>query len=423
MARTGSVVSALSIGPDFTRLWFARTISAFGDAVRNITLVWLVKELTGSAVAMGTVMACSALPYLIFGLVAGAVVDRGDRRRLLIACDLASAVVVLTLPALLALGVLRLTHLCLLAFGLSSVAAFWGPAFMAAVPSVVPATRLVQANSLMSVSGQLVGIIAPAAAGFLVVTLGAGAALLVDGLSFLVAAAAISLTSFSGGVNNAAPAGRSGSKAAHVPLLLEVGEGLNHVRRSRPLLVVVVTALALNIVVAPRMVLMAFHVEQVWRAGPEIYGLLASAFSAGTMLGAVTAALWGRRFARGGLVQAALLVNGLAGLGLAVTSQATAGAVTLAVIGLTMVTANIAITSWLQETVPAGMRGRVFATVNVGATATVPAAQAVAGYATAAWGTPAFFLVTAVVTALGGMVLRPVLGPELGGAAASARTG
>lgn len=422
MTRIGPFIQAVRLSPDFTLLWLGRTVSALGDAVRNIALVWLVKELTGSAVAMGLVMACSALPYLIFGLVAGAIVDRGDRRRLLIWCDLVSAVVVLAIPALAGYGLIRFWHLCGLAFTLSTISAFWNPAFMAAVPSVVPGKDLMRANSLMSVTGQLAGILGPALAGAMIAAVGVGTALALDAVSFFLGALAISCTRFPGRAAQRPADGAEGppSGAARPGggILVDIGAGLGYVWRSRPLLVVVVAALTLNLFVAPRMVLMAVHVERVWQAGPEVYGLMASIFSVGTLTGAALTGDLGRRVEPGSLVLVALLMNALAGSGLAIASGAASGGVALAVIGLTMVTVNITITAWLQTTVPASLRGRVFSAVNVGATATVPAAQALAGVAADSWGTSAFFLLSAAVTAAGGLALKPAL--SLGRPAAGA---
>src|SRR5262245_54283114 len=131
-----------------------------------------------------------------FLLVGGVVSDRFDRRRIMIATDVVRAVAVAVIAALSLSGVLELWHLFLLAVVFGTGDAFFGPAFNAIVPQIVPQRMLVQANSLdQFIRPFMMALAGPAIGGLTVAALGAGAAFALDAGSFLVSALAISVMS------------------------------------------------------------------------------------------------------------------------------------------------------------------------------------------------------------------------------------
>lgn len=171
---------------DFRRLWIAQTVSIVGDKINQVGLSIMVYRLTGSVVQMGIVFAITLLPAALFGLAAGPLVDRWDRRRTMISADVARALLVATIPFAAALG---LPAVYALAFASSTVSLFFEPSRMALIPSIVADDELMAANALdmttMSVS-ELLGI---GFGGALVARIGYAAAFWFDGLTFLVSAA------------------------------------------------------------------------------------------------------------------------------------------------------------------------------------------------------------------------------------------
>jgi dTMP kinase len=143
--RQGSV---LSIRP-FRRLWIALTLSSLGDWLSLLALSILANDLGGSrgAVAVSGVWLTSLLPALIFGPLAGAIADRFDRRMNMIIGDVVRAVLYISIPLNLAVGVVdKLTWLYVAQFLASCASLFWSPAKDASVPNLVPADKLEQAN-------------------------------------------------------------------------------------------------------------------------------------------------------------------------------------------------------------------------------------------------------------------------------------
>lgn len=177
---------------DFRSLWIAQTVSIIGDKINQVGLSIMVFMLTGSPVQMGIVFAITYLPAALFGLVAGPLVDRWDRRRTMIAADLLRAGLVAGMAIVATAGfpqVIQVVLVYALAFVSSTVSLFFEPSRMALVPSIVDQDELMAANALdmttMSIS-ELLGI---GFGGALVTTIGYGTAFWIDGLTFLVSAA------------------------------------------------------------------------------------------------------------------------------------------------------------------------------------------------------------------------------------------
>jgi MFS family permease len=172
-------------------LWAGQTVSRLGDSIFTIALASWVPERTNSAAAMGAVLVCTSLPRLFLLLVGGVVVDRLPRLALLLAADLLRGVVVLVIAAVAATGMLALWHLYALGAVLGLAAAFFFPAYTAAIPELLPPELLPSASSLRSISLRLAGVIGPAAGGVIVANGGSSLAFALDGLSFLASAACI----------------------------------------------------------------------------------------------------------------------------------------------------------------------------------------------------------------------------------------
>jgi MFS family permease len=176
---------------DFRWLWIAQTVSIVGDKVNQVALSILVYRLTGSLAQMGIIFAITFLPAALFGIVAGPLVDRWDRRRTMIVADLLRALLVAGMAVIVSLELpagLMIALAYALAFASSTVALFFEPSRMALIPSIVSEDELMAANALdmttMSVS-ELLGI---GFAGALVATIGYGSAFWIDAVTFLVSA-------------------------------------------------------------------------------------------------------------------------------------------------------------------------------------------------------------------------------------------
>ncbi len=177
----------------FVLFWLGRIISISGSVLTSVVLPILVFQLTGSALRTALLATLNVLPYLVFGLFAGALADRVDRRRLMVSCDLINAVLLGSIPLSAALGLLTVGQIYLVAL-LSATAFVWfDAANFGALPILVGRARILQANSAIWSSSTLLEIIMPAVGGLLATTLGAANTISLDALSYLLSAVALTL--------------------------------------------------------------------------------------------------------------------------------------------------------------------------------------------------------------------------------------
>jgi len=182
---------------NFRLLWIGEAVSLLGDQFQFIALPWLVLQLTGDGMAIGTVMALAGVPRALFMLIGGALTDRFSPRRVMLASNAARMVLVLGL-ALLVLGnvvSLWMPYLFALAFGLAD--AFFYPAQSSIIPHIVDREHLQLANSVMQGTAQISLFAGPLLAGTLIAFMSRGSAgtgnlegialaFFVDTLTFLV---------------------------------------------------------------------------------------------------------------------------------------------------------------------------------------------------------------------------------------------
>jgi MFS family permease len=181
---------------DFRLLWVGMTASLLGDGIFLVALAWQVYELSNAPTALSIVGVAMTVPQIGFLLLGGVVSDRLDRRRVMIAADGLRAVSVGILGFLSISGGLQLWHVMVVAAVFGAGSAFFGPAFDAIVPQLVPAGELNQANSLdQFIRPAAARMIGPALGGWLVAAWGGrpGAAFLTNGVTFLVSIACVGL--------------------------------------------------------------------------------------------------------------------------------------------------------------------------------------------------------------------------------------
>lgn len=145
---------------NFRNLWLAQTTSQFGDAVYFLVFLFMAKELSGSASIVGLVGALQAIPFLLVGPFAGVLADRYDRRKIMILTDLLSTITLGILGAWVFFdSTPPIWLICVMGFTLSCINAFFMPARTAAIPSVVPGSLLMEANTLAMATQQMMGML------------------------------------------------------------------------------------------------------------------------------------------------------------------------------------------------------------------------------------------------------------------------
>lgn len=225
---------------NFRLVWFANLTSAVGNILHEVAIVWLVSKQTESAFAVGAVVISSSLPFLIFGLVGGAIADRFNKRKIMIISDLLRALLVLLVPVLFSANLLTLPAIMVIAFLRSAIAKFFYPAQQSLIPYLVDKEQLASANSFNQTSRMAVSAAAPAIGGILIAMTGLTAAFVIDAITFLVSA--ICLYGITTAVSEETTSQTKKDFSARV-LAYDIFDGIRYIYHSRALRIVVFTTL------------------------------------------------------------------------------------------------------------------------------------------------------------------------------------
>lgn len=353
----------------FRLYWAGATISLFGDQFYLVALPWVILQLTGSAVAMGTVMMLAGIPRAVLMLLGGVVSDRFSSRKIMMSAASARTVFVAAIAALLWFHVLHLWHLYLLAFAFGTADAFSYPAGSAYLPSLVKKEQLLAANSVVQSTAQITTIAAPAPAGLAIKAFGTASAFLIDAISFLF---------IIGALWKLPDPPLATPMAKKPPVWRSIREGLSHVYRDVPLRSFLLLAAVLNFCLAgPIIVGLAYLTKQRF-GSPASFGIVISSIAAGGLAGSVLAGIWKPR-RRGVLLLSACTVLAfcLGSIGLWNHLWPICGVLVL--MGLSSGLANIQIISWIQQRVDMAILGRVMSVLMFVSLGLVPVSMAVSG--------------------------------------------
>ncbi|GAC1414204.1 MAG: MFS transporter [Actinomycetota bacterium] len=336
--------------PSFRTLFAAHTISRWGDTFNFVAIIILVYRLTGSGLKVGATVIFEILPVLIFGFVAGVVIDRVPRRSVMIGADLGRAALALSLVFLQN----HLWGIYGVAFGLSALSTFFSPAAASVVPALVEKDDLVAANSLLWSAAVISQIVLAPVASALVVVAGPTPAFTINAASFLVSALLI----FRMRIQHVPPPIPSKRRE-------DVVEGFRVIGRSallRGLAVVqALAALSAGATSALLIVLATRHLH----AGGGRFGFLIVAIGIGAGFGPLVLQRVVREMRRPSLLFGPYMLRGIVDVSLATFSSYSGALVSLSVYGIATSTGTVTFNSVLQTVVPEHARGRVFAFFDV----------------------------------------------------------
>ncbi|RBI59165.1 hypothetical protein DMJ13_23620 [halophilic archaeon] len=274
----------------FRRLWFGQLASRIGDSVHEIALVWVVYEVTGDPTLLSLTFVASFLPTVVLSLPAGAIVDRINRKWVLVSSDLVRATVVLAIPYV-GSGPLLIPTVLAVAVVTGVVDAIDGPARGAFVPRLVPDEDLDAANSLIRTTSSLSQVLF-AAGGVVVALFGSFVAFYVDAATFLVSAAFVATIPGKHGEPNREASTdaetvslRERGRSAVGNMVADVRSVLRFVRERPVLLNLLVLQAVLQFAVAPINVAVPVFAPTLAVEGGLALGLLYSVFFTGMTTG------------------------------------------------------------------------------------------------------------------------------------------
>ncbi len=356
----------------FGRLWTAQTTSSFGDGVTQAALPLLALTLTRDPMALAVVTAAGTLPWLLFGVLGGALVDRWDRRRTMCLADTARAVL-LAIPATAAvLDVLSMRLLAAVAFLLGLGGIFFDTAATAYLPDLLrrdPAL-LQRANSRLRGAQTAMSGFAGPPAGSALLALGRAVPLLTDAVSFALSALLV----------RTLPALPRPVPETRESLLGQARAGAAYVVRDRLLLGLALRPAVGNIAFLAVETVLALFAHDRLGISTYGFGLLLTAEATGGLLGSGIASHLGRRLGTGTALTCTAAVEGLAILGLAAAPNPYVAGLALAVCGAGMGATMVLGPSLRQAIVPAHLMGRVASTSRMLAMCAAPVGAFLGGW-------------------------------------------
>ncbi|HWP42353.1 MAG TPA: MFS transporter [Blastocatellia bacterium] len=364
---------------DFRLLWVGESISLIGDQFYIVALPWLTLQLTGSGLALGTVMMAAAVPRAVFMLVGGALSDRFSPRSLMLVSNLMRGLLATVITALILTGAIRLWHLYVLSVAFGVVDAFFYPAFRAIIPKVLDADDLQAGNSLTQGSLQLSLMVGPAPAGYIISSLGIAAAFGIDAATFAFSTLMLWLMRTgrrTGGaqsqdVTQPGPAGG---------IITLIGDGLRFSWKNPVIRAIILMIAAINFSFAgPFLVGLASLADKRFQAGPEAYGTMFSAWGAGALVGTLAAGFAGRMRRRGILFAGMTMGLGAGLVLLGVIQNLWSASVVIALMSFGTGFVNIGMLSWLQTSSEPAMLGRVMSLLMFAGVGISPLSFLVAG--------------------------------------------
>jgi MFS family permease len=335
---------------DFRYLWTGTVMMAAGQWVQQVTLGWLIYDLTGNSVLLGALNGVRALPFLVTGPMAGVAADRMDRRKLLLSTQYVLVATALIFGALVASPYLHVAHIFIFTLITGIAWTITEPVRMSLIPSAVPKHELANAVALNSGGFNMMKVLGPAFGGALIAWFGAAENFFVQAIAYTGVLAMIHKMNV--------PAQPADSKTTSA--LANLKEGFAYVWSTPAVLALMALAYVPRIFAVPYQTLMPVFQKDVLKIGPEGLGLLMAAPGVGAVIAILAIASLGNRIRR----QGAFLVTSIVVLGtfLIIFSQITwlpLAIVSLVLVGIFQMFFLASTATMLQLIVPDNLRGRV----------------------------------------------------------------
>jgi MFS family permease len=410
----------LSAPAPFPLLALAQFLSQFGDSVFQIAFLWLILDLTGSKSVMGLAATVSYLPPLVFGLAAGVLVDRWERRRVLIGADLARAALLGALAVLWGTGVLTAPWLTAVAFGMAMAAVLFNPSRDSLLPEIVPIGGLPRANAWVQSSQQLAFLVGPLTASLIISRAGiaaifpAGILLFAGSMGLLVVmrvprGVRLGGTGADASVGVGAPRGLPDAVSQ---VFRELVAGLRELGNIPPLpFLYALTALDNFFIMGASVLGLVVLVRDTLGGTAADYALAEATYGVGMVAGSLAVVRFGSRVSSGKLLLFGITLDGLTYLPLLACRSMATLILTLLAHSFAIPLITVPRATILQRIVPPHLIGRAFALLNVVVLGVTALSCGLAGLALDHLSAPKLF---AVAGALGGITgMAGFLSPRL----------
>ena len=359
----------------FTLIWFGQLISFVGTGMTRFALTVWAYETTGSAAVLAQVGFFSFVPIILVTPFAGALVDRWNRKLVMMLSDLGAGLSTIALLILYVTGNLQIWHIMVAGAFAGIFESFQFPAFSASISTMLNKAQYVRANAMLSLAESASGIVAPVLAGFLLVAIGIGGIMAIDIITFSLAVIAVLL------VHIPQP-GRSREGAeAGAGIWREAAYGFRYIWRRPSLLGLQASFFFSNLFSSIGIILLPAMILARTGNNETTLGLVQSALGIGGVVGGLLLSTWGgpQRRIHGlllGFIGISLLGQSLLGIGQALPLWAAAGFF----VGFFIPFINGSNQAIWQAKVAPDVQGRVFAARRIFAQVTIPLGFLLGGY-------------------------------------------
>jgi len=387
----------------FRNLWVAGSLSLLGDFFSYVAIAWLVLQLTGSSLALGSVLIVQAIPRGVLMLVGGALSDRFSPRLTMLASMGLRVAVVAPLAVLVLSGHVQMWEVYGISFVFGVVDAFFMPARSSILPRIVAEDQLEAGNAVLNVSSQVAIVIGPALAGLVVAVAGTGWAFAADAACFALGVPFVLLLPRAREVKAEAGASRPGLRA-------QISAGFLYAWADTGIRTILVVIAAVDFGANGALgVGLPTLAHGRYGAGAAGLGVLLGAWGVGATAGALAAGMVKRPERMGWWMAGVCGWLGITIGAVGVIPTLAPAAMDMAIAGLSVGAVNTFAISWLQRRTDSAMQGRVMSLVMLGSVGLAPVAYALSGVV-------ADLNPTALFLAAGGLMIATAL------AAAASRT-
>lgn len=355
---------------NFFLLWQGQFVSALGDVAYSIALGFWILAMTGSTALMGTLMATATLPRIFVAPFAGVIVDRSDRKWLLVMMDAIRGAAVVAVGIAAWQGSIQVWMVFVIGVIIGVCSSFFNPAVSSILPDIVVREKIIQANSVFRIVYTASDIIGNSVGGFIFKFFGAPLMFLFNGLSYL----------FSAGTEIFIRVPRLVRARDKVTFLADLKHGFAFVWRFKGLRALIILASVLNFCANMGLMLILPLFERYAHLGPAWYGIVMAFFTGGMLAGFLVASIVNFKPAvRFKIFSLCFFVTCLAIILFPLFLSLPLMILFAFIAGMAMAILNSFIAAVLQITVPQDKRGKVFGLSTSIATALTPIAFAIGG--------------------------------------------
>ena len=277
-ADRGGIFSALGRYPAYRRLWFGSMAASLGQWMQQVGLGWLALSLTDSPAFVGTVGFAAGLPFLVIAIPVGVVIDRFDRRHVLLVCQALAALVALVASVVVITGIVEPWHLLLIAFVTGSLQATMVPTQQSLVPSLVEREDLTNAIGTNSAGQNLTRVVGPSITGIVIGVAGVGAAFVLQAMALLLAFALVWTVTIPARVSRSTSSPKG------------IFEGVRLIRRRADLRALFLLAAIPTFFIFPYVQFLTVYARDILEIGPGGLGILLACSGTGAVVGSLVVA-------------------------------------------------------------------------------------------------------------------------------------